>query len=281
MSQATLLLAKRREVYEVNRMLEEKKAAYARRVAEFARREAEIAKKDQELQDALSRFHKFVQENEHKRTRADRKAAEESAAAVALHEEAAELTKQLAKLRAQSLTLAHRADTFSRYDRFLKDVLAASAGELQDRRALLSRYETLRVTHAQLEARSEEVAAETELLQAERARLGREQAASSMTLVTSVNQLRKQRETVQDAAHGREASLHRQREAVAASAATIGEVREGIDNLAARCIAASRIRRPKIQSGDVEGELMIVRDFIDDLRYMASKQALGAGGAYK
>jgi len=72
-SPATRLLEKRRQKIEVQEALEAQKADFERREEQFQRREQIIKKKDLELQENLIRFNKFLQENDTKRTRAEKK----------------------------------------------------------------------------------------------------------------------------------------------------------------------------------------------------------------
>merc|ERR1711907_259059 len=76
-SPATRLLEKRRQKIDVQEALEAQKADFARREEQFQRREQIIKKKDLELQENLIRFNKFLQENDTKRTRAEKKFIEE------------------------------------------------------------------------------------------------------------------------------------------------------------------------------------------------------------
>merc|ERR1711907_401959 len=78
-SPATRLLEKRRQKIEVQEALEAQKADFARREEQFQRREQIIKKKDLELQENLIRFNKFLQENDTKRTRAEKNTLRKSA----------------------------------------------------------------------------------------------------------------------------------------------------------------------------------------------------------
>merc|ERR1711907_502953 len=96
-SPATRLLEKRRQKIVVQEALEAQKADFARREEQFQRREQIIKKKDLELQENLIRFNKFLQENDTKRTRAEKKFIEEERKknehTVAIDEYKAELSK--------------------------------------------------------------------------------------------------------------------------------------------------------------------------------------------
>jgi hypothetical protein len=76
-SPATRLLEKRRQMFEVQEALNSQKDEFNRREDAYRRREDGLRRKDLELQESLIKFNKFLQENESKRYRAQRRAAEE------------------------------------------------------------------------------------------------------------------------------------------------------------------------------------------------------------
>ena len=71
----TRLLEKRRLMRETEETLDARKAEYKLKEQGFKRREEALKRKDLELQESLVRFSKFLQENDAKRTAAERKAA--------------------------------------------------------------------------------------------------------------------------------------------------------------------------------------------------------------
>ena len=77
-SPATRLLEKRRHMFEVQEALDAQKEEFQRREATFKRREEMLKKKDLELQESLIKFNKFLQENDSKRSRAEKKRSDES-----------------------------------------------------------------------------------------------------------------------------------------------------------------------------------------------------------
>lgn len=76
-SPATRLLEKRRQMFEVQEALNAQNEEFARREDAFRRREEGLRRKDLELQESLIKFNKFLQENESKRNRALKRAADE------------------------------------------------------------------------------------------------------------------------------------------------------------------------------------------------------------
>ena len=89
----TRLLEKRRLMRETEETLDARKSEYKLKEQGFKRREEALKRKDLELQESLVRFSKFLQENDAKRTAAERKAAEEIKARLQKEMEIRELTR--------------------------------------------------------------------------------------------------------------------------------------------------------------------------------------------
>ncbi|PNH07304.1 Coiled-coil domain-containing protein 42 [Tetrabaena socialis] len=100
-SPATRLLEKRRQMFEVQEALEAQKQDFNRKEEVFKRREEALKLKDLELQESLIRFSKFLQENDSKRARAEKKAADEIKARLQKEKEIEQLTEVLEELKAE------------------------------------------------------------------------------------------------------------------------------------------------------------------------------------
>ncbi|ACO65370.1 predicted protein [Micromonas commoda] len=164
----TRLLEKRRLMRETEETLDARKAEYKLKEQGFKRREEALKRKDLELQESLVRFSKFLQENDAKRTAAERKAAEEIKLRLQKEMEIRELTRMQENLRNDLDDAKDEVGRNLRYERYLTTVLEApdgSYGEIQD---LLNRHKTLRVTNEDLRARDAALNADAD---ATRARL--------------------------------------------------------------------------------------------------------------
>ena len=80
---------------QVQEALETQKEEFARREELFKRRQEALRKQDLELQQQLIRFNKFLQENDSKTARAEKKAAEEIKQREQKEKEIQELTVQV------------------------------------------------------------------------------------------------------------------------------------------------------------------------------------------
>jgi hypothetical protein len=151
-SPATRLLEKRRQMFEVQDELDRQKEEFARREEAFASREKELRKKDVELQANLLKFNKFLQENEAKRTRAVKRAAEELSQRRKREEECLKLEGILATRIAEESAMRHELESNEKYRRFLMAVVehGDSASEYSDISDVLNRYKTLKTANRDL-----------------------------------------------------------------------------------------------------------------------------------
>ncbi len=82
--------------------------------AEFRKREEALKKKDLELQESLIRFSKFLQENDSKRARADKKASDEIKTRQAKEKEIEQLADVLEQLREEKEHVHEVLDKYMR-----------------------------------------------------------------------------------------------------------------------------------------------------------------------
>ena len=148
-SPATRLLEKRRQMFEVQEALEVQKQEFNRREEVFQRREEGLRKKDLELQESLVKFSKFLQENDTKRTRAEKKASDEIKLRHQKENEIDALVRELELLRAERTTTSEVVDKSMRYQKFLETVIEET-DEYHEVPDLLMRHKTLEVTNADL-----------------------------------------------------------------------------------------------------------------------------------
>jgi DNA repair exonuclease SbcCD ATPase subunit len=156
-SPATRLLEKRRQMFEVQEALETQKEEFARREELFKRREDALRKQDLELQQQLIRFNKFLQENDSKTARADKKAKEETHLRQQKEQEILEKTRELEELVNKKDEMKAILDKNLVYEKYLTSVVE-EADDFQEIGELLKRHETLKAHHRDLQERAEEVA---------------------------------------------------------------------------------------------------------------------------
>jgi len=155
-SPATRLLEKRRQMFEVQEALETQKEEFARREELFKRREDALRKQDLELQQQLIRFNKFLQENDSKTARAEKKAKEEKILGEQKAQEIHEKTHEHDELVNKKDEMKAILDKNLVYEKYLTSVLEES-DDFQEIGDLLKRHETLKAHHRDLQERAEEV----------------------------------------------------------------------------------------------------------------------------
>ncbi|EQC38787.1 hypothetical protein SDRG_03746 [Saprolegnia diclina VS20] len=143
MSQSTLLLKKRKELREVNDALEFMKEEYAQRVESCAERQREFERKQQEMRDQVSKFEKFIKENDSKRTRAELKAKTEHRSSEQNDVRKKQLFAQYEKDVSQREALEKKRDQLLKYRTYLDSAVEASEQEYEEIADILNRYATL------------------------------------------------------------------------------------------------------------------------------------------
>jgi len=104
-----------------------------------------------EMKDQVTKFDKFLKENEVKRTRALKRADEERKVFATKDEESKALFQELAKLKLQCDAIKKLVEKEQRYEKYLEEVVrSGKSDDFADVPDLLGRYETLRDTHNDL-----------------------------------------------------------------------------------------------------------------------------------
>ena len=143
MSQSTLLLKKRKELREINDALEFMKEEYAQRVENCEERQREFERKQQEMREQVSKFEKFIKENDSKRTRAELKAKAEHRSTEQNELRKKQLILQLEKDLKHRDSLEKRRDQLLKYRTYLDSGVEASEQEYEEIADILNRYATL------------------------------------------------------------------------------------------------------------------------------------------
>merc|ERR1712178_154668 len=140
-SPATRLLEKRRQKIEVQEALEAQKADFSRREEQFWRREQIIKKKDLDLQENLIRFNKFLQENDTKRTRAEKKHVEEEKKKIEYTQQIEKHKEQLKELQVENEELQRKLEKNQKYMQYLEMICETTGDEYGEPLELQHRYE--------------------------------------------------------------------------------------------------------------------------------------------
>jgi len=146
---ATRLLEERREMAEVEQALIAQKEEFQMRMESLQQRTEELERKEQQLKESLLKFDKFLKENDAKRARAIKKAADERDLCKIKDKEITKLEEQQIKLMNERSKLQGKLAKHEIFSVFMQKVLDSSE-EFSEVREIIDRYNTLVATHIDL-----------------------------------------------------------------------------------------------------------------------------------
>lgn len=170
MSQSTLLLKKRKEMREIDDALDFMKEEFMQRMEACDTRQRELDRKQSEMKEQVTRFEKFIKENDTKRTRAEIKMKTEHRLADTNEQRKRQLMQQLEKDLKEREALEKKrglctrgehwlivyaiglylltvwccgSDQLLKYRQYLEATVDASDGEYEEIGDILNRHATL------------------------------------------------------------------------------------------------------------------------------------------
>ncbi|KAJ8546875.1 hypothetical protein ON010_g11359 [Phytophthora cinnamomi] len=164
MSQSTLLLKKRKEMREIDDALDFMKEEYAQRMEACDARQRELERKQAEMKEQVTRFEKFIKENDSKRTRAELKCKSEHRLGEINEARKRQLVTQLEKDGREREALERKRDQLLKYRLYLEAAVEASDGEYEEIGDILNRHATLVDTNNDLKAQVRAAEVETDQL---------------------------------------------------------------------------------------------------------------------
>merc|ERR1712178_42430 len=265
-SPATRLLEKRRQKIDVQEALEAQKADFARREEQFQRREQIIKKKDLELQENLIRFNKFLQENDTKRTRAEKKFIEEERKKLEHTSAIEEYKAELEKLKMENDKLNEELSKNQKYLSYLEITCEKQGDEFGEPLDLQHRYETLKDQYERL---VEQQKNDNELKDSKEKEVRKvRQALETKTQVdnTKIAEMRLEYDELKQIASKKAVQVEKQEGDKMDRVNHIGQVRLAVTNTFARCVAQTQLtsKKQKLHSimESTEANIMDQLDFI-------------------
>eukprot|EP00292_Cryptomonas_paramecium_P009839 CAMPEP_0113708406 /NCGR_PEP_ID=MMETSP0038_2-20120614/28954_1 /TAXON_ID=2898 /ORGANISM="Cryptomonas paramecium" /LENGTH=269 /DNA_ID=CAMNT_0000634089 /DNA_START=6 /DNA_END=812 /DNA_ORIENTATION=- /assembly_acc=CAM_ASM_000170 len=252
-SPATRLLEKRRQMFEVQEALETQKEEFARREELFKRREEALRKQDLELQQQLIRFNKFLQENDSKTARAEKKAAEEIKLREQKEKEIQELQGQVEKLSREKESMKRLLDKDMIYEKYLQSVLEEAPDDFHEIGDLLKRHETLKAHHADLQRKANEIASLNDKYRAELQAHTKEGQDAKLKGHNEIAELQKRLERCQLDSLVAGGSRDQNLDESAKRVLEVGQCRMSIANLYERCRSQSQVKLHYVS--DLDGQL--------------------------
>ena len=234
-SPATRLLEKRRQMFEVQEALDAQKEEFARREEAFRRREEGLRQKDLELQESLIKFNKFLQENESKRNRADKRAAEESKVRHDKQKDIIKLQAGLNKMRGDFTVLKEKLAKNQKYQSFLERMQTKYSEEYPEIMDLLKRHQTLTGANNDLISRQREHEQKNEMERVKFASFTKQGKTNMLNYNNQIASLQKALEVATGGAAEAADSLDASIRKASAETLEVGQVLMAVKNLLQRC----------------------------------------------
>ncbi|KAM9281825.1 cilia- and flagella-associated protein 73 [Morus bassanus] len=266
---STRLLLKRREVAEVEQMLQSQRERSAipqefrQRMERLEQRRQQLVQQKEQLQDVILKFDSFLKASAARQERALRRADEERARAAGQGAEAARLHQELTGLLQHRERLARRLRSLRSFRDYLQGVLARM-GQFQDIPAMLAHFGVLAGACAALAQQAE--AGREQLAQGwARLRQYQEEAGSKLLHITNeLTQLRAQLEAARhNVLQGESCWAHIQSTA-AQKTLLLGQIKLAVLNLFQ--LATAQLKVPvDVALEDTEAQLDTVLLCMQDL----------------
>lgn len=234
-SPATRLLEKRRQMFEVQEALDAQKEEFARREEAFRRREEGLRKKDLDLQESLIRFNKFLQENESKRTRAEKRANDERKFREDKEVKVQQLLRKLEKDKAETKKKKEELAKNKKYQEYLEMVQDKHSDDYPEISNILDRFKTLKDADEALENRQANTERKMELQRIKSTQLQKMKSDEILQCNNQIAVLKKQLEASEAQVAHNQRVIDKARLDLREQTKELGQVLFAVQNLVNRC----------------------------------------------
>ena len=248
----------RKEVDDVKEALDRKRTEYRERMDRVKDREEHLKVRRAELQERLIQFYKFIQDNEIKRARANKKATSEEKTKQERHGKIVELSEQLKQLELRKHESREKYQRYVKYEKYLTDVLQhGDQDEYQDATGIIQRWQTLEDNKAMLQKRKNDLETELEKRKTTLSMKRQRKKNDAVDLQNQLSELQNRLETLQKSLKKGQDELDDLIGRKSDTTTIIGQVRMACENLYEKCVAENSIykaRGLKKDSKDKKGE---------------------------
>lgn len=234
-SPVTRLLEKRKQMLQVQEALDAQKQEYMRKEDLFKRREENLRKKDLELQEALVLFNKYLKENEHKRRRADHRAADEVKKRLRWEKDIETRQVTFDKLNKRLRKLKEKVRRMEKYQGFLQQVFDEHESHFDEIQSIILRHENLAEAKRDLETNQEKSIKDSETQRQAYIHMKKENYNKTLSLNNDIAGLSKELEEAVKRAGDIEVSLHEGEKVNTRQERDIIEIIMAVENIFARC----------------------------------------------
>ncbi|KAG7387554.1 hypothetical protein PHYPSEUDO_013948 [Phytophthora pseudosyringae] len=274
MSQSTLLLKKRKEMREIDDALDFMKEEYAQRMEACDARQRELERKQAEMKEQVTRFEKFIKENDSKRTRAELKSKSEHRLGEVNEARKRQLVLQLEKDGREREALERKRDQLLKYRQYLEAAVEASDGEYEEIGDILNRHATLVDTNNDLKAQVRAAEVETDQLRQRIRALKVEMQNIVLVQNSSIHGQQQQLETLRSEALRLDLDRQRNDRVANDRSRESGQIVLTVTNLYSRLNLGGKLPVLREQDMDVaqyiESLLKVIAARIVDLDYIVS-----------
>eukprot|EP00762_Andalucia_godoyi_P002772 ANDGO_04525.mRNA.1 Coiled-coil domain-containing protein 42 homolog len=265
-TESTKLLQLRKALIRAGDEYDRAQESFEHQEREFTIKEAQLKQMEDDLQRQLSKFNRFLLDNDAKRARAEKKALDEARLVVEKQREIVALHKELENIEKARKSHAEEVSRLSAYAKFLLSFIEKVEG-FNDINDVIERYHALRATEKALVQRRDALEAELEAMQREYNRKKYEAASVSARLGQQRSHKQQMHEELTDE------SLWAQREWDEESKRYVNrrlvstEVQTAVEEMYLRCMKSSLSRgthRPPAQS--LMEKLQLIGEFVDDMQ---------------
>jgi DNA repair exonuclease SbcCD ATPase subunit len=235
-SPATKLLEKRRMMYEVHEAFEAQKEEFKKQESNFKVQEAEIRNRDLQIQEDLIKFCRYLQENDSKKIRAEKRFADEQKARVAKEQEIKELQAQLQELQKNSSKLERKVNSLKKYEEYLDLVYKTYPDQYTDMNEIINRYKQLETSNKTLETNHSEIEKKLEKLRNEAQHFEKEMTNEILQLNNDIAIYQKKQEELVNKKSELQALVDLSNNEASTKNLTLGRILMAIDNIYSRCL---------------------------------------------
>ncbi|XP_046582306.1 cilia- and flagella-associated protein 73-like [Haliotis rubra] len=269
--QKTLLLKKDVEVEKVQADLEEKRYEFKKRMEACSQRQIHVQKKQQQMKDRVSKFEKFIQENEAKRRRALQKYQQEVRLRIQKTSEFDLLLQQLEDLKARHRFLKEQLVQYKKYEEYLlrvidampEDYLPSSEDKLK---GLMMRHRTLSESNKDLVNNLVAMEDELEHLKLKLDEMSQEHNKQKVSINSQLARLQEKQETKTDSNQEKELNFALSKGDLRKRRTQYGVILMAIDNIYEKCRKVIELPAEKMELDD---KLHRIKDHLNDRQDVA------------
>nr|CAB3228576.1 coiled-coil domain-containing protein 42 homolog [Phallusia mammillata] len=276
--QKTSLLRKAVEVEEIDKELAEKREEFRKRMAENKAKEEALKKRQEKIKDRVTKFDRFLKENDAKRTRAMRKYQLEVKENKVRAKELLEVKSELDTTKDNKAALLKKLESYKKYEEYMMkviDILPENYLEMTGEnmiQSVIQRYEGLAATHANLLQRNTTMAKDIEQGQRELEELKQEREKQKLMINSEMSELQTYQETLTQRVQRLEQEAGDTTLSHRTLIGELGRITMAIDNLAETC--HTRHWLPLSEMSHIDKLNMINQHFTEQLKVMRMLQRL-------